>query len=109
MRELSTDLVIAQCRERSGASLTGSFAAAERIRGRRSYCLRAKTYASKQVADSARQPGNSIHRVHDHICGRTHWTHCARDQRFCEYIAVTHAIELSDRRNLGEPNLQHVE
>src|SRR3984957_20829276 len=109
MRELAAYLVIAQGGECSGAGLTGGFATAEGIGGGRRYCVRAKTYASKQVSDSARQPGNGIHRVHDHICGGAHWTHRARDQRFCEYIAVTHAIELSDRRNFGETYLQHIE
>src|ERR1700722_2863669 len=105
MRELSTDLVVAQGGGCSGAGLPSGFAAAERIRGRRSYCFGAKTYASKQVSDSARQPGDRIHRMHDHIGGCGYRTYGARGQRFSENTAVTHAIELSDRRNLGEAYL----
>src|SRR5258708_39299654 len=69
MRELSTHLVIAQRCERGVAGLTGSFPAPERIGGRRSYFSRAKTYAAKQISDSTRQPGDSIHRLHNHISG----------------------------------------
>src|ERR1700730_5996649 len=109
MRELSTDLVVAQRGEGSVAGLAGGFAAAEGIGGRRSYFSRAETDAVKQISDSTGQPGGGIHRMHDHIGGSGYRTCGARGQRFGEHVRIAHAIELSDRRNLGETYLQHIE
>src|SRR6266852_3331871 len=109
MRELATHLVVAQRGDRSVSGLTGSFPAAEGIRRRRCYLSRAKTYTAKQISDSTGQPGDSIHRMHDHICGGGHGTYSARGQRFGKYIGVTRVIERRDCRNLGQPYLQQIE
>src|ERR1700684_733947 len=105
MRNLSTDRVGTHRRERSVAGLTGRLPAAEGIPGRRSYFSRAETHAAEQVSDTARQPGNRIHRMHNHIGGGGHRTYSARGQRLGEHAGITHAIELGDSRDLGETGL----
>src|SRR5208337_1139575 len=47
--------------------------------------------------------------MHDHISGSGHRTYRAGGQRFGIHAGVGHAVELSDRWNLGQPDLQHIE